>query len=69
MPRTALDQILVLQFECWADIKVTLEWSIGTKDCMLTYRRSNHLEVIWYSNPYFVDCPNNKKSLSNFDFC
>lgn len=39
-----------------------------TKDCMLTYQRTNHLEVVGYSNIDFVGCPYNKRSISGYNF-
>lgn len=34
----------------------------GTKDYKLTYRHSDNLEVIGYSNSYFIGCVDTKKS-------
>ena len=35
---------------------------------MLTYQRSNHLEIIGYSNSDFVDCIDSKRSTSSYVF-
>ena len=42
--------------EHWKAIKKVMRYLQGTKDHMLTYRRSNHLKVIGYSDSYFVGC-------------
>ena len=39
-----------------------------TKDYMLTYRRSNHLEIVGYSNFDFVGCLDNRRSTSGYIF-
>ena len=50
----------------WKDVKNVLRYLQGTKYYMLMYRRSNHLEVIGYSDLNFVRCINNRKS--TFDY-
>ena len=45
-----------LGMEHWKAIKKVMRYLQGTKDHMLTYRRSNHLKVIGYSDSYFVGC-------------
>ncbi|KAL7131932.1 hypothetical protein ABFS83_12G038100 [Erythranthe nasuta] len=40
----------------------------GTKDYMLSYRRSDQLEVIGYSNSDFAGCLDSRKSTSGFVF-
>ena len=42
--------------ELWKVAKKVMRYLQGTKDHMLTYRRSNHLKVIGYSDSYFVGC-------------
>ena len=36
-----------------------------TKDYMLTYRRSNHLEIVGYSDSNFAGCLDSKRSTSS----
>jgi len=38
----------------WKAAKKVLKYLQGTKDHMLTYKRFDHLEVIGYTNSYFV---------------
>ncbi|XP_068647519.1 secreted RxLR effector protein 161-like [Aristolochia californica] len=40
----------------------------GTKDYKLTYKRSDHLEVIGYSDSDFVGCLDSRKSTSGYVF-
>ena len=40
----------------------------GTRDYKLTYRYTNHLEVIGYSESDFVDYVNTRKSTSRYIF-
>ena len=49
--------------EHWKAIKKVLRYIQGTKDHMLTYRRSNHLNVIGYSDSNFVGCVDTRKSI------
>ena len=35
---------------------------------MLTYRRSDHLKVIGYSDSYFAECVDTRKSTLGFEF-
>ncbi|XP_072060230.1 secreted RxLR effector protein 161-like [Arachis hypogaea] len=46
----------------WKAAKKVLRYLQGTKEHMLTYRRSNHLEVIGYSDLDFAGCVNTRKS-------
>ena len=48
--------------EHWKVAKKVLRYLQGTKDHMLTYKRSNHIKVIEYSDSYFVGCVDIKKS-------
>jgi hypothetical protein len=43
--------------------KIVLRYMQGTKDYMLTYRRSDNLEVIGYSNVDYASCVGSKKSM------
>ncbi|XP_031267448.1 secreted RxLR effector protein 161-like [Pistacia vera] len=50
-----------LGMDHWKATKKVLRYLQGTKDHMLTYRRSDHLEVIGYSNSYFARCVDTRK--------
>ena len=54
--------------EHWKVAKKVLIYLQGTKDHMLTYKRSDHLEVIGYSNSDFFRCVDTKKSILGFVF-
>ncbi|XLT67528.1 hypothetical protein HN873_023967 [Arachis hypogaea] len=45
----------------WKAAKKVLRYLQGTKEHMLTYRRSNHLKVIGYSDSDFAGCVNIRK--------
>ena len=57
-----------LGMEHWKATKKVLRYLQGTKDHMLTYRRSDHLKVIWYSDSDFVGCVDTRKSTLGFVF-
>jgi len=46
----------------WKVAKKVLRYLQGTKDHMLTYKRSDHLEVIGYTDSDFADCVDTRKS-------
>jgi len=46
----------------WKVAKKVLRYLQGTKDHMLTYKRSNHLEVIGYTYSDFTGCVDTQKS-------
>ena len=46
----------------WKVAKKVLRYLQGTKDHMLTYRRSSHLEVIGYTDSDFASCIDTRKS-------
>jgi hypothetical protein len=48
--------------------KIVLRYMQGTKDYMLTYRRSDNLEVIGYSNVDYASCVGGKKSMLGYVF-
>ena len=48
--------------EHWKAAKKVLRYLQGTKDYMLTYKRSNNLKVIGYSDSDFSGCVESKKS-------
>ena len=52
----------------WKAAKKVLRYLQGTKEHMLTYRRSNHLEVVRYSNLDFVGCVDTRKSTFGYLF-
>ena len=52
----------------WKAAKKVLRYLQGTKDYRLTYKRSNNLEVIGYSDSDFAKCKDDKKSTSGYIF-
>ena len=52
----------------WKIIKKVLRYLHGMKDHMLTYRRFNHLEVIWYSYSNYPGCVDARKSTFGYLF-
>lgn len=80
MPKHVHDQTSILLLECWADIKVILKWITGrlqkkvlrylqgTKDHMLTYKRSDHLDVVGYSDSDYDGCVDTRKSTFGYLF-
>ena len=52
----------------WKAAKKVLRYLQGTKDYMLTYRRSNHLEVVGYSDSDFAGCVDSRKSIFGYLF-
>ena len=46
----------------WKIAKRVMHYLQRTKDYMLTYRRSNSLEIIGYSNSDFAGCQDSKRS-------
>lgn len=46
----------------WKAAKKVLRYLQGTKDHMLSYRRSDHLKVIGYSDSDFAGCVDTRKS-------
>ncbi|KAA0046843.1 Retrovirus-related Pol polyprotein from transposon TNT 1-94 [Cucumis melo var. makuwa] len=52
----------------WKAAKKVLRYLQGTKDYMLTYKRSDHLEVIGYSDSDFVGCVDTRKSTFGYLF-
>ena len=48
--------------------KKVMRYLQGIKDYILTYRRSDQLEVIGYSDSDFADCQDSRKSTSGFVF-
>nr|KYP42007.1 Retrovirus-related Pol polyprotein from transposon TNT 1-94 [Cajanus cajan] len=54
--------------EHWKAAKKVLRYLQGTKCHMLTYRRSNHLEVIGYSDSDFAGCVDSRKPTLGYVF-
>nr|KYP42883.1 Retrovirus-related Pol polyprotein from transposon TNT 1-94 [Cajanus cajan] len=54
--------------EHWKATKKVLRYLQGTKCNMLTYRRSNHLKVIGYSDFDFAGCVDSIKSTLGYVF-
>ncbi|KAL5540896.1 hypothetical protein UlMin_043288 [Ulmus minor] len=52
----------------WKAAKKVLRYLQGTKDHMLTYRRSSHLKVIRCSDSEYVECVDTKKSTFGYLF-
>ena len=52
--------------EHWKAAKKVMRYLQGTKDYILTYRRSYQLEVISYSDSDFAGCQDSRKSTSDF---
>jgi len=50
------------RLEHWKAAKKVLRYLQGTKNPMLTYRKSDHLEVMGYTNSDFVGCVDTRKS-------
>ncbi|XP_070020311.1 secreted RxLR effector protein 161-like [Nicotiana sylvestris] len=52
----------------WKAAKKVLRYLKGTKDYMLIYRRSKHLEVVGYPDSDFIGCIDTKKSTFSYLF-
>ena len=52
----------------WKAAKKVLRYLQGIKEYMLTYRRSDHLEVIGYSDSDYVGCVDTQKSTCGYLF-
>ncbi|XP_074265422.1 secreted RxLR effector protein 161-like [Silene latifolia] len=52
----------------WKVAKKVLRYLQGTKELMLTYRRSDHLEVIGYSDSDYAGCVDSRKSTFSYLF-
>jgi hypothetical protein len=52
----------------WKAAKKTLHYLQGTKQYMLTYKRTDNLKVIGYSDSDFVGCVDSQKSTSGYVF-
>lgn len=52
----------------WKAAKKVMKYLQGTKDYMLTFRRSDNLEVIGYSDSDFAGCVDSRKSTFGYLF-
>ena len=52
----------------WKAVKKALRYIQGTKDLMLTYKKSDNLEIVGYSDADFAECVDTKKSTSGYIF-
>jgi hypothetical protein len=52
----------------WNGIKKALRYIQGTKGLMLTYERSDSLEIVGYSDSHFAGCLDNDRSTSGYVF-
>ncbi|XP_074358157.1 secreted RxLR effector protein 161-like [Apium graveolens] len=52
----------------WIAVKRVMRYLQGIKDYMLVYRRSENLEVIWYSDADLGGCIDMRKSTSSYVF-
>ena len=52
----------------WKAAKKVIRYHQGTKDYMLTFRRSDQLKVIGYSDLDFAGCVNSRKSTFGYLF-
>jgi hypothetical protein len=57
-----------LGLDHWKAAKKVLHYMQGTKDYMLTYRRSDNLEVVGYADADYTDCEDSRKSTSGYVF-
>jgi hypothetical protein len=57
-----------LGIDHWNGIKKGLRYIQGTNDLMLTYERSDHLEIVGYSDSDFVGCLDTDRSTSGYVF-
>lgn len=54
--------------EHWRAAEKAIQYLKGITNCMLTYKRSNKLDVIGYSNADFAGCLDTSKSTSGYAF-
>jgi hypothetical protein len=57
-----------LGLDNWKATKKVMRYMQGTKDYMLTYRRTDNLEVVGYSDVDHAGCVDSKKSTSSYIF-
>ena len=52
----------------WKKAKQVMQYLQRTKDYMFTYQRSNHLEIVGYSDSDFARCLDSRRSTSGYIF-
>ncbi|XP_050920056.1 secreted RxLR effector protein 161-like [Lathyrus oleraceus] len=52
----------------WIVVKRVMRSLKRTRDSVLTNRKSDNLEIIWYSDSDFAGCPNSRRSTSGYIF-
>ena len=52
----------------WKVAKKVMQYLQGTKDHMLTYRRTNTLDIVGFSDADYAGCMDDKKSTSGYIF-
>ena len=52
----------------WKAVKRVMSYLQRTKDYMLTYQRSDHLEIVGYSDSDFAGCLNSRRPTSSYVF-
>ncbi|RVW98911.1 Retrovirus-related Pol polyprotein from transposon TNT 1-94 [Vitis vinifera] len=57
-----------LGMDHWKKAKRVMRYLQRTKDYMLTYHRSNHLEIVGYSDSDFAGCLDSRRSTSGYIF-
>ena len=50
----------------WKEVKWVMRYLHKTKDYMLTYQRSDQLEIIGYSNSNYARCQDSRRSTSGY---
>ena len=55
-----------LGMDLWVAAKRVLRYLQKTKDFMLTYKKSDQLEIIGYSDSDFAGCQDTRKSTSGY---
>jgi hypothetical protein len=53
---------------CWTAANKVLRYLNGTKDFILTYRRSNMIDAVGYSDLNLIGCSDNRISTSGYTF-
>jgi hypothetical protein len=56
------------EMEHWKPAKKVMQYLQGTKDYGLTFRHTDHLEVVGYSDSDFARCVDSRKSTSGYIF-
>ncbi|PKU77931.1 Retrovirus-related Pol polyprotein from transposon TNT 1-94 [Dendrobium catenatum] len=52
----------------WKAVKRVMRYLKRTRDFMLTYQRSDHLEIVGYSDSDFAGCLDSRRSTSGYIF-